>query len=85
MEFTSLARAENEELMALQLHPLQASLDSDDLRAALEVELVSRVNDAGVDVNFCLEHPHAASMLSYICGLGPRKATSLLKVCSVQS
>ena len=58
---------------------LQSALDPDELRACLEVELVTRVNDVGVDVNFCLEHPHAVSMLPYVCGLGPRKAMSLLK------
>ena len=80
VEFTALATAENDELLALQMDSLQSSLDPDDLKACLEIELVSRVNDAGVDINFCLEHPHTVSMLPYVCGLGPRKATFLLKV-----
>ena len=81
-EFTALANAENDELLALQMELLQSSLDPDELRACLEIELVTRVNDVGVDVNFCLEHPHAIGMLAYVCGLGPRKALFLLKVCS---
>ena len=57
----------------------------DQLRSALEVELVTKVNQVGVDVNFCLEHPHAVGMLNFVCGLGPRKAAALLKVrCSVR-
>lgn len=80
MEFTSLAMAEDDELLSLQMDPLQSALDSDELKACLEMELVARVNDVGVDVNFCLEHPHFAAMLPYICGLGPRKAMFLLKV-----
>ena len=41
---------------------------------------MSRVNDIGVDVNFILEHPHTADMLSFVCGLGPRKSAALIKV-----
>ena len=81
MEFTSLAIAEDDELLSLQMDPLQSALDSDELRACLEMELVTRVNDVGVDVNFCLEHPHSVGMLPFVCGLGPRKALFLLKVC----
>lgn len=81
MEFTALANAENDELLALQMDSLQSALDPDDLSSCLEIELVTRVNDVGVDVNFCLEHPHVVGMLPYVCGLGPRKALFLLKVC----
>ena len=38
------------------------------------------MNDIGVDVNFILEHSHAADMLSFVCGLGPRKTAALIKV-----
>lgn len=38
------------------------------------------VNEVGVDPNRLLEHPHTVSLLQFVCGLGPRKATSLLKV-----
>ena len=80
LEITALASAENDELLALQMDPLQSALDPDELRPCLELEVVTRVNDVGVDVNFCLEYPHAVSMLPYVCGLGPRKAIFLLKV-----
>lgn len=65
------------------MDPLQSALDSDDLQTCLELELVTRVNDVGVDVNFCLENPHGVSMLPFVCGLGPRKAMFLLKVCAI--
>ena len=77
--------AENDEILALQMDPLQSCLDPDELRGSLEIELVSVVNDAGVDVNFCLEHLHAVSLLPYVCGLGPRKASAFLKVLSTCS
>ena len=42
---------------------------------------MTKVNEVGVDVNFCLEHKHTEAMVPFICGLGPRKANALLKVC----
>lgn len=59
---------------------LQDTLSKDQLKLALEMELVSRVNDVGVDINYCLEHPHIAPLASFVCGLGPRKAAALMKV-----
>lgn len=41
---------------------------------------MSVVNDVGVDPNRLLEHPHTVALLQFVCGLGPRKASSLLKV-----
>ena len=41
------------------------------------------VNEVGVDPNRLLEHPHTVALLQFVCGLGPRKATSLLKVHSL--
>ena len=38
------------------------------------------VNEVGVDPSRFLEHPHSVALLQFVCGLGPRKATSLLKV-----
>ena len=79
-EFTALASSPDDEIFALKMHPLQDSLSKERLKECLELELVTRVNDVGVDVNFVLNNPHAASMLNYVCGLGPRKAAALLKV-----
>ena len=67
------------------MDPLQGALDLDELRGWLELELVTRVNDVGVDVNFCLEQPQGVSMLPFVCGLGPRKAMFLLKVYTYSS
>ena len=59
---------------------LQDALSKEQLKLALEMELVSRINDVGVDINYCLEHPHIAPLASFVCGLGPRKAAALMKV-----
>lgn len=79
-EFAPLASSPDDEILALQMHPLQKELSSDTLRAYLEEELVTRVNDVGVDVHYLQEHPHAVGMLQFVCGLGPRKAAAILKV-----
>ena len=52
----------------------------DQLKDALEKELVNMVNQVGVDINFCIEHPHAEGLVPFLSGFGPRKATVLLKV-----
>lgn len=79
-EFSSLLLSQENEIFSLRMHLLQDLLPKDQLRSALEVELVTKVNQVGVDVNFCLEHPHAVGMLNFVCGLGPRKAAALLKI-----
>lgn len=56
------------------------AVSQEQLKHQLEVELVIKINEVGVDINFCIEHPHAESMLSFVSGFGSRKATGLLKV-----
>ncbi len=80
VEFSSLLSSQDEEFLSLPLHPLQGEISADHLRKALEEELVTRVNDVGVNIQHLQEHPHAVSMLHYVCGLGPRKAAAILKV-----
>ena len=50
------------------------------MKQALEAELVTKINEVGVDINFCLEHSHAEPVISFLCGFGPRKASALSKV-----
>ena len=80
LEFASLLASAEQEYQALHMHPLQSSLPQEQLKAGLEMELIGRVNDVGVDVNFALEHQHGADLLPFVCGLGERKAAALLKV-----
>nr|Q93148.2 RecName: Full=Suppressor of Ty 6 homolog; AltName: Full=Abnormal embryogenesis protein 5 [Caenorhabditis briggsae] len=69
----------DEDIFCLSLHPLQRDIDQEILAQLLNHELVNRVNEEGVDINKCAEFPHYTNMLQFTCGLGPRKATSLLK------
>lgn len=52
----------------------------EELLNALYCEFINRVNEVGVDVNRAIAHPHSQALLQYVCGLGPRKGTHLLKV-----
>ena len=79
-EFATLASSPDDEILALRLHPLQSELSADVLKRHLEEEVVTRVNDMGVDVHYLQEHTHVQGMLQYVCGLGPRKAAAILKV-----
>lgn len=56
----------------------------EDLLSALYCEFINRVNEVGVDVNKAIAHPHTQSLVQYVCGLGPRKGSHLLKAYSHQ-
>lgn len=51
----------------------------EDLLNSLYCEFINRVNEVGVDVNRAISHPYTQSLIQYVCGLGPRKGTHLLK------
>ncbi|VDI00276.1 transcription elongation factor SPT6 [Mytilus galloprovincialis] len=52
----------------------------DELQNALTLEFVNRVNEVGVDVNRALDYPHTSLLLQFVCGLGPRKGSNLLRI-----
>lgn len=76
------ARAFNadDDILELPLHLAKDMLPKEELRSALEREMINAVNTVGVDINRCLEHPHCAHVLQFVGGLGPRKAEHLLRV-----
>lgn len=59
---------------------LQEHVVKEELLSALYCEFINRVNEVGVDVNRAIAHPHMQSLVQYVCGLGPRKGSHLLKV-----
>lgn len=79
LEFCQMCTPDDD-VLCLKYHPSQDLVTKEELWAALQIEFINRVNEVGVDVNRCLEHPHTASVLQFVCGLGPRKAAYLLKV-----
>ena len=69
----------DKEILLIKYHPLQDLIDRDQLLSTLEKVFISRTNEVGVDLNRCIAYPHTASVLQFVCGLGPRKATHLIK------
>nr|CAD2207292.1 unnamed protein product [Meloidogyne enterolobii] len=69
-----------DDILYMKFHPLQNEIGKSDLLFALQLECINRVNEVGVDINRCLEFPHTAGLLQFVCGLGPRKALHLLKI-----
>ncbi|ESO97932.1 hypothetical protein LOTGIDRAFT_103494 [Lottia gigantea] len=79
IEFAQLCNADDD-ILCLKYHTYQNEINKDELREALYLELVNRVNECGVDVNRALAHPHTACLTQFICGLGPRKGSQLIKI-----
>uniref|UniRef100_A0A8C7N0I6 Transcription elongation factor SPT6 n=1 Tax=Oncorhynchus kisutch TaxID=8019 RepID=A0A8C7N0I6_ONCKI len=71
----------DEDILCLKLHPLQEHVVKEDLLSALYCEFINRVNEVGVDVNRAISHPYTQSLVQFVCGLGLRKGSHLLKVC----
>lgn len=61
---------------------LQDTVPKEDLLESLYLEFVNRVNEVGVDINQVLAFPYTAPLLQFVCGLGPRKASQIIKVSS---
>ncbi|KAH6674448.1 SH2 domain-containing protein [Halenospora varia] len=67
------------DIVSLPFHACQQLLPEDKLRKQLDSAMVDMVNLCGVDINEAIGDPYTAALLPYVCGLGPRKATSVLK------
>ncbi|TAQ90193.1 hypothetical protein B7494_g1457 [Chlorociboria aeruginascens] len=67
------------DVVSLSFHPCQQLLPEDKLRKQLETAMVDMVNLCGVDINEAIGDSYTATLLPFVCGLGPRKATAVLK------
>jgi transcription elongation factor SPT6 len=74
-EYASLGK----DIISLSFHPCQQLVPEEKLRKQLETAMVDMVNLCGVDINEAVGDTYTANLLPYICGLGPRKATSVIK------
>ncbi|KAI8057944.1 hypothetical protein BDF22DRAFT_739348 [Syncephalis plumigaleata] len=70
---------DDSDLTALPWHPKQHLLSKDKLKNTIERGLCKAVSKTGVDLIRATESPAQARMLSYVCGLGPRKANHLIR------
>ncbi|KEZ45143.1 Transcription elongation factor SPT6 [Scedosporium apiospermum] len=67
------------DIASLNFHSCQKLLPHDKLMKTLETAMVDMVNLCGIDINEAVNDSYTANLLPYIAGLGPRKATSVLK------
>ncbi|KAH6655646.1 transcription elongation factor spt-6 [Truncatella angustata] len=71
------------DIASLLFHPCQSLLPQDKLLKYLETSMVDMVNLCGVDINEAVSDPYVANLLPYVAGLGPRKATAVIKAINV--
>ncbi|RDA92502.1 hypothetical protein CP533_4190 [Ophiocordyceps camponoti-saundersi (nom. inval.)] len=74
-EYAALGR----DISSLRFHSCQHLLPQDKLMKYLESAMVDTVNMVGVNINDAMTDTYTANLLPYVAGLGPRKATSVIK------
>ncbi|XP_031780062.1 transcription elongation factor SPT6-like [Nasonia vitripennis] len=79
VEFSQLCNSENE-ILCLKYHDLQDQLAKEELLQSIQLEFVNRVNEVGVDINKIIQQHHGENLLQYVCGLGERKAQTLIRI-----
>lgn len=65
------------EMFYLNIHPLQRFLPKTRLLRQYQRVLCEAVAEVGIDVNTACNHDHLLGGLSFVAGLGPRKAANL--------
>lgn len=71
------------DVISLSFHPCQNLVPEEKVRKQLETAMVDMVNLCGIDINEAVSDSYTANLLPYICGLGPRKATAVIKAINV--
>ena len=74
-EYASLGR----DVVSIAFDPSQRYVPQEKILKQLETAMVDMVNLCGVDINEAVSDSYTANLLPYVCGLGPRKASQLLK------
>lgn len=75
LEYVSLG----EDILSLSFHQFQKLLPIDLIKDTIESVFVDVINMVGVEINEALRDPYIAQLLPYVAGLGPRKASGLLR------
>ncbi|SLM33592.1 transcription elongation factor spt6 [Lasallia pustulata] len=78
-EYASLGK----DIVSISFDPSQQLLPQEKILKQLETALVDMVNLCGVDINEAVSDMYTANLLPYVCGLGPRKASQLLKAINI--
>lgn len=79
VEFSQLCTPDDE-ILCLRFHPLQEQLSKEELLDVVTLEFVNRTNEVGVDINEVVANPICGNLVQFVCGLGPRKGTTLIKI-----
>ncbi|XP_073971663.1 transcription elongation factor Spt6 isoform X2 [Rhodnius prolixus] len=79
VEFSQLCTPDDE-ILCLRFHPLQDQLSRDELLETVTLEFVNRTNEVGVDINEVVASPYCGNLVQFVCGLGPRKGATLIKI-----
>ena len=78
-EYASLGR----DISSISFDKDQTYVPKEKLFKQLESAMVDIVNLCGVELNDAVSDSYTANLLPYVCGLGPRKATQLLKAINI--
>ena len=76
LEYAALGK----DIISINFHPDQQLVSEEKLRTEVEQAMVDMVNLVGVDINLAAKNSYVANTVPFICGLGPRKATHVLKM-----
>ncbi|KAL1140288.1 hypothetical protein AAG570_000220 [Ranatra chinensis] len=79
VEFSQLCTSDDE-ILCLRYHPLQDQLSKEELLEVINLEFVNRTNEVGVDINEVVANAYCGNLVQFVCGLGPRKGTLLIKL-----
>jgi transcription elongation factor SPT6 len=79
LEYASLGK----DIVSIPLVQNQNLVPQEKLLERLETAMIDMVNLVGVELNDAFNDPYLAQVLQYVCGLGPRKASQLLKTIQV--
>ncbi|EGW29955.1 transcription elongation factor SPT6 [Spathaspora passalidarum NRRL Y-27907] len=75
LEYVSLG----DDILSLNFYQHQKLISNDLIKEALESVFVDIVNMVGVEINEAVRDNYIAQLLPYVCGLGPRKASGLIR------
>lgn len=75
LEYISL----HDDIMSLTFYDHQKLISNDSIKDVFETVFVDIVNMVGVEINDALRDPYNAQLLPFVAGLGPRKASGLLR------
>ncbi|OCK83182.1 transcription elongation factor-like protein spt6 [Lepidopterella palustris CBS 459.81] len=71
------------DIVSIPFVPNQSLLPQEKLLDRLDSAMVDMVNLVGIEINEAVSDPYLATLLPFICGLGPRKAEQMLKTISI--